>query len=34
MSSFHARAVRGMSQPRSVVGPENPKPGRDGITRS
>jgi pimeloyl-ACP methyl ester carboxylesterase len=32
MSSVHALAMRSTSQPVSVVGPEKPKPGRDGIT--
>ena len=32
MSSTHARAIRGTSQPVSDTGPENPKPGSDGIT--
>ncbi len=33
MSTAHARAVRIVVQSRSWVGPENPNPGIDGITR-
>ena len=29
---LNARAIRLLSQPRSVVGPENPYPGSDGTT--
>ncbi|MBM7788733.1 hypothetical protein JOD67_005413 [Tenggerimyces flavus] len=32
ISSSHARAVRLMPQPVSVVGPENAKPGSEGAT--
>jgi len=28
----NARAIRALSQPGSVVGPEKPYPGRDGTT--
>jgi hypothetical protein len=34
MRVSHAFAMRALSQPVSFVGPENPKPGIDGITRS
>src|SRR6266705_2707007 len=33
MTSAQAAPIRRGVQPRSVVGPENPKPGRDGMTR-
>src|SRR5205085_5711854 len=33
ISSAHAAAVRYLFQPADRVGPENPKPGSDGITR-
>ena len=34
MSVSHAFATRALSQPVSLVGPENPYPGIDGITTS
>jgi len=33
MSSANAPAILKLSQPGSRVGPENPKPGNEGITR-